>query len=163
MQGNVIRLSRLRLTAACSSRVMKSCSGSPAMRGVASIVGVNSDIHLADEIAGRQRGCVLHQRLDATALGVTEHDDVLHAQHLHAEFQRRRYAVRGAVRRVGRDDVGDVADDEQFAGSRIEDHLRRHAANRSSRSPSLPAIGRAPTVRDSATARSAAAAVAKVR
>ena len=58
---------------------------------------------------------------------VAENDDVLDAQGADPEFQRRRDAVRLAVRRIRRDDIRDVADDEQFAGAGIENDLRRDA------------------------------------
>ncbi len=126
MHGKVIRLSRLRLTAAFSSRVMKSCSASPAIAR-RRLHGRRQQRHpLADEVARRQRRRILHQRLHAAALGVPEHDDVFDAQDLHAELQRGGDAVCGAVRRIGRNEVGDVADDEQFARLGVEDHLRRY-------------------------------------
>ncbi len=43
------------------------------------------------------------------------------------ELERRGYAVGLSIGLVGRHDVGHVADDEQFAGTGIENHLRRHA------------------------------------
>ena len=46
---------------------------------------------------------------------MAEHDDVLHLERLHAEFERRRHAVLRAVRRIGRHEVGDVAHHEQLA------------------------------------------------
>ena len=63
---------------------------------------------------------------DAPAAGVTEDDDVADAEHLHCELERREYAVAEAVPGERRHQVCDVADDEQLAGVRIEDDLRRH-------------------------------------
>ena len=72
---------------------------------------------------------------DAAALRVPEHDDVFHLERLHGEFERGRHGALRAVRRVGRDQVADVAHDEQFARPRVEDHLGRARANCSNRSP----------------------------
>jgi hypothetical protein len=58
---------------------------------------------------------------------MAEHDNVRDLEHLHGEFKRREYAVAGAVRRIGRHQVGDVAHHEQLARMGIEDHLRRDA------------------------------------
>ena len=46
----------------------------------------------ADEIAGRERRGVVGKGADAAAAGMAQHDDVLHAQRLHREFERRRVA-----------------------------------------------------------------------
>ena len=81
---------------------------------------------LADEVAGRQRLDLVDEGADAAALRVAEHDDVFYAQNLNRVFQRRRHAVRAAVRLIDRHQIGDVAHHEQFAGAGIEDHLRRH-------------------------------------
>ena len=79
----------------------------------------------ADEVAGRQRRDIVDEGADAAALGVAEHHDVFYAQHRNRVFQRRRDAVRVAVRLVDRHQIGDVAHHEQFAGAGIEDHFRR--------------------------------------
>ena len=60
-------------------------------------------------------------------MGVAEHHDMFHAQDLDRVFQRRRHAMRTPVRLEHRNQIGDVADHEQFAGAGIEDHLRRDA------------------------------------
>jgi hypothetical protein len=80
----------------------------------------------ADEVAGRQRRDIVDEGADAAALGVAEHHDVFDVQRPHRVFQRRRDAVRAAVRRIHGHQIGDVAHHEQFAGAGIEDHLRRH-------------------------------------
>jgi hypothetical protein len=80
---------------------------------------------LADEVAGRERLDVVGEGLDAAAAGVAEDHDVLHAQRLHGEFERRRGAVIFAAGLIGRDEIGDVADDEELARARVEDDLRR--------------------------------------
>jgi len=70
-------------------------------------------------------GSILSMK-DAAALGVAEHDDVLYPQRPHRIFQRRRNAMRAAIGRIDRHQIGDVAHHEQFAGAGIENHLRRH-------------------------------------
>ena len=124
--GNVIRFSRLRNTAAFSIRMMKS-----AIDLVVALLDrlARLDEHrhpLADEVARRQRLDLVDEGADAAALRVAEHDDVFHPQHLDRIFQRRRDAVRAAVGLIDRHQIGDVAHHEQFAGAGIEDHLRRH-------------------------------------
>ena len=80
----------------------------------------------ADEVAGRQRLDIVDEGADAAALRMAEHDDVLYAQNPNRIFQRGRDAVRAAVRRIDRHQIGDVAHHEQLAGAGIEDHLRRY-------------------------------------
>jgi hypothetical protein len=58
---------------------------------------------------------------------MAEHDDVLHAQRLHGEFECRAGAVEPTVGLIGRHEIGDVAHHEQLARARVEDHLRRDA------------------------------------
>ncbi len=58
---------------------------------------------------------------------MAKHDDVRDLEHLHGEFEGREYAVAGAVRRIGRHQIGDVAHHEQLARMGIEDHLGRDA------------------------------------
>src|SRR5437588_2949523 len=69
----------------------------------------------ADEIAGRQRLDVVDEGADAAALGVAEHHDVFYMQSPNRVFQRRRDAVRAAVRLIDRYQIGDGAHHEQFA------------------------------------------------
>ena len=66
-------------------------------------------------------------RPDAAAAPVAEHDDVPDLEALHREFQRGGGAVTGAVRLVGRYQVGDVADNEDLARCGVEDGFRRRA------------------------------------
>jgi len=84
---------------------------------------------LADEIGDFARRAV-EQCLNAAAHGVTQHHDFPHLERAHGEFDRRTHAVRVVVRPVRRHDIGDVADDEEFAGACIEHHLRIGAAVR---------------------------------
>jgi hypothetical protein len=53
------------------------------------------------------------------------HDhDAPDIEHLDPELQRGRDAVQEAVGLIGRDQIGDVADDEQLAGGGVEDQGR---------------------------------------
>ena len=61
----------------------------------------------------------------AAALRVSEHDDVPHLERHDGVFERRRRAVIVVVRLVGRDQIRDVAQHEQFPGAGVEDGLRR--------------------------------------
>eukprot|EP00611_Tribonema_gayanum_P004131 TRINITY_DN13325_c0_g1_i1.p2 TRINITY_DN13325_c0_g1~~TRINITY_DN13325_c0_g1_i1.p2 ORF type:complete len:147 (+),score=21.71 TRINITY_DN13325_c0_g1_i1:436-876(+) len=61
---------------------------------------------------------------DAAAFRMAHDDDVVDAQILHREFQRRAGAVVMHVRLIGRDQIGDVAGDEQVARTRIQDERR---------------------------------------
>jgi hypothetical protein len=82
----------------------------------------------ADEIARRQRLLLVREGADAAAVGVAEHDDVLHPERLDAELERGARAVlRSPSRIVGRHDVGNVAHHQQLAWGRVEDDLRRDA------------------------------------
>ena len=82
----------------------------------------------ADEVARGERIGAEPGGLDAAAGGVAQHDDVLHLEGLHRELDRRGGAVIAAVVLGRRHDVGHVADGEDLAGARIEDHLGRDAA-----------------------------------
>ncbi len=87
---------------------------------------------MADEVAGRGRrlagiGGVFDEGAHAAAARMAHDDDMLDLQVSHREFERRRCAVQIVVRRIGRNKIGDVADDEDFAGIGIEDHFRRDA------------------------------------
>ena len=68
---------------------------------------------LADEFAARSGST--HQGVDATALGMTEHDDVLDGERQHGEFQRRRYAGEAAARLIGRHQIRHVTHHEDIA------------------------------------------------
>ena len=63
------------------------------------------------------------------ALGqfMAKHDDVFDLEHPRREFQCGRNAVIGAVRRIGRNEIGDIAHDEYLARRRVKDHLGRDA------------------------------------
>ncbi len=114
---------RLVETALFSRRVMKSCKLSFRPRSASSSVGSRSDIHLPMKSPGDSGAESLNQRLHAAALGMAQHNDVFDVQHLHREFQRRRNAVRGAIRSIGRHQISDVAHHKQFAWSDVENHL----------------------------------------
>jgi len=58
-------------------------------------------------------------------LGVPEHHDMSDMQSADSIFQRRRDAMRAAIRLIDRHQVGDIAHHEQFAGAGVEDHLGR--------------------------------------
>src|SRR5215510_11433235 len=58
---------------------------------------------------------------------MTEHDNVLDLERADAEFERGGNAVGAFVGSVRWNDVRDVADNEQFARTRIENDLGRHA------------------------------------
>ena len=62
---------------------------------------------------------------NAAAARMAEHDDVVDAQYLDRKFERCEHAVTGAVGRERRH--GDVTDNEQLTGMRIEDDLWRGA------------------------------------
>ena len=81
----------------------------------------------ADEVARRQRVDIVNEGTDTATLRVAEHHDVLDAQDLHRIFQRRRHAMRAAVRLEYRHQIGDVAHHEQFTRAGVEDHFRRDA------------------------------------
>jgi hypothetical protein len=70
---------------------------------------VNEGMLLVDRRVGRQ------QRMDAAAIDVAEHDDVLYRERGHAVLQRCADAMLGAVDQVRRHQVGDVAHHEQIA------------------------------------------------
>jgi hypothetical protein len=59
---------------------------------------------------------------------MAQHHDMLDPERLHGEFEGRRGAVIIAPGLEGRHEVCHIANDEQLAGARIEDHLRRHPA-----------------------------------
>ncbi len=84
---------------------------------------------LADKVRYLVRRA-LEQRFDAAAHGMAEDDDRPHLERPYREFDRGTDAVRLVVRPVRRHQIGDVADDEQFAGGGIEDHLGVGAAVR---------------------------------
>ena len=81
---------------------------------------------LADEVTRRQG---FRRRVqccaNTAAAPVTEHDDVPDLEALHGELERGRGAVVGAVRLIGRHQVGDIADDENLARRGIENGFRR--------------------------------------
>ena len=54
-------------------------------------------------------------------------DDVLDAERQHGELERRARRVMSAVRRIGGDEVRDIADDEDLTGAGIENRLGRGA------------------------------------
>ena len=77
---------------------------------------------------GESGSVLVREGTDAAAAGVAEHDDVLHPQRLHGEFEGRGRAVlESPSGLIGRHEVGDVAHNEQFAGRGVEDDLGRHA------------------------------------
>ena len=86
---------------------------------------------LADEIARRElnvrAGLRLHIGAHAAAHGVAHDDDMGDLQHLHRIFERRRCAMALPVGLVGRNQIGDIAQDEDFARVGVKDHLRRDA------------------------------------
>ena len=65
-----------------------------------------------------------HHRLDAAAMSMTEHHQVLHAEAQYREFQCRAGAVKGAFLFHGRNQIGDIADDEQVARVRLKQYRR---------------------------------------
>ena len=65
---------------------------------------------------------------DAAAAAVAHDDQVLDLQRDHRVLDRGRGAVRAAVGLVGRDEVGDVAVDEEVAGLVAEDLGDQHPA-----------------------------------
>ncbi len=75
-------------------------------------------------------GAPFKQRPDAAAHGVTHDHDLAHPQPPHREFDRGADAVRLIVGAVGRRQIRDIADDEEFARRGIENHLRIGAAVR---------------------------------
>src|SRR5260221_8391341 len=103
------------------------------IRGVAArsdTLGCRSDQRhpVADEIARRERCRLLGEGANAAAPCVSQHDDVLHFERLHREFERRRGAVVFAAGLVRPHQIGDVAGDEYLAGAGVEDNLRRDPA-----------------------------------
>jgi hypothetical protein len=72
----------------------------------------------------RRLAIAAHQRPDAAALAVAEHDDVLHAQHHHRELERSAGAVVAPGLFVGRHQVGNVAHDEDVAWVTVEQDRR---------------------------------------
>ena len=156
--GNVIRFSRLRNTAAFSIRVVKSCIVSCSRCSTTSPGLMNIAIQRADEVARRQRLDLVDEGADAAALRVAEHHDVLYAQHLSPH-------IPAPPRRHGRCRPADrPAPDWRRCAPRTVRRGRRRKSlparrgNCSSRSPSPRATGRARTVPGSASVRSAAAA-----
>jgi hypothetical protein len=59
-----------------------------------------------------------------TAHCMPHHDDLSDLESLHREFDCGANPVRLIVRSVGRHKIGDIADDEELARSRIKHHLR---------------------------------------
>jgi hypothetical protein len=59
-------------------------------------------------------------RLDAAAPLMAHDDDLRHLQLGDGEFERRRDAMAAAIGFKGRDQVGDIADDEDLAGIGVE-------------------------------------------
>ncbi len=57
---------------------------------------------------------------DATAMGMAENDDMRHLEDEGGIFDGGAGAVKSAFRLVGRHQIGDVPQDEQFAGAGIE-------------------------------------------
>ena len=78
-----------------------------------------------------------------------EHHDMLDLERLTANSSAAETAVLCAVRRIGRHQVGDVAHHEQFAGTGVEDHLRRHARIAAADHHDFRRSGRLPPIRDS--------------
>ncbi len=74
-----------------------------------------------DELGIHPLRHTLEQGLDAAALAMALHDDVLHVQRADGKLQRRADAVIAAAFFVGRHQVRHIADDEQIAGLAIED------------------------------------------
>ncbi len=70
---------------------------------------------------------VLHQGMDAAALGVTHDDDVLDLKVAHGEFHSGAGAVIIVVGLVGRDEVRHVPHDEQLARTDAEFQRRINA------------------------------------
>ena len=68
----------------------------------------------------------LHQRLDAAATRMPEHDDVRHQQVAHRVFNRRQHALRPDAAGRGHE-VGDVALDKDVARRAIKKLHRVHA------------------------------------
>ena len=66
--------------------------------------------------------------VDPAAVGVAHDDYAFDAQNLDPELQGRRNPVQLAVRFIGRNQIGDVADDEQLARLGVEDQGRIGAA-----------------------------------
>ncbi len=64
---------------------------------------------------------------NAAALGVAEHDDMLHLQRHDGVFERGGGAVKMVVRLIGRHQRRDIAQHEEFARAGVEDRLRRDA------------------------------------
>jgi hypothetical protein len=92
------------------------------------LAGLDEHRHpFADEITRRQRFDLVDEGADAAALGVAEHHDMLHAQHIDGVFERGRNAVGALIGLVDRHQIGDVAHHEQFTGAGIEDRFRRDA------------------------------------
>src|SRR5262245_10801692 len=101
---------------------------------------------VSDEIAGRQWLSIFGESLDATTLRVPEHDDVPDFEGADAKFERGRNAVGTLVRSIGRHNVRDVANGEQFARTRIKNDFRgypRVAAADHHDLRGLPAFGKA--------------------
>lgn len=77
---------------------------------------------LADKVTGRKRRAFgVERRLDAAAAAMAHDDNVLHLEALHREFQRCGSRMIFAIGFVGRDEIGNIAQDEDFAGRRVED------------------------------------------
>ena len=104
-----------------SARRRAALSGGDLARG-----GPEQGHPLADEVA---RGERLRLRMqggpNAAAAPVAEHHDVPDLEALHRELERGGGGLVATVRIVGRDQVGDVADDEDLARRGVEDGLRR--------------------------------------
>ena len=60
--------------------------------------------------------------MDAAAHGMAHDDDLRHLQNPNRELDRGAGAVECGVLLVGRNEVGDVADDEKLAGTHVEHH-----------------------------------------
>src|SRR5690348_536371 len=82
---------------------------------------------MADEISRRQWRSLLHESANAAALGMTEYDNMFHLERLYRELQCGGDRSLGAVRRIGRNQVADVAHDKQFTGPCIENDFGGNA------------------------------------
>ena len=80
---------------------------------------------VADEIAGRQRLGVFGECLYAAALRMAQHDDVLDPERHDTELKRGGHTVGLRVRCIRRDQVCDVADNEELTRAGVENDLWR--------------------------------------
>ena len=115
------RQAHRRLLAGLLALILRRAFGGP--------LGRLGDLHpVVDEVRALGPAVAMQQGVDTAAHAVAEHDQLGDLEDPHGELQRGRGAVVGRVLFEGRHQVGDVADHEQLARPRAQDHLRIDAA-----------------------------------